>query len=413
MNQSALRILTFTTLFPNQEQQGHGLFVRERVRALSEIADLRVTAPVPWFPAVRSFFGDRYYRYSLVPRAERQFGMLVDHPRYLVIPKLFKATDPLLLAMGSVKSLSRLRTEFPFNVIDAHWAYPDGVAAAILAHRFRVPFSITVRGDDLNVFLDSSSRRRWIRWALRKANLVIALSRALGDIAVSNGTPPSRLAVIPNGINAQEFFPVDPGAARAHLGLPNGQRIVLSVGRLHVSKGFPTIVAAVGRLAHSFPDVHVYIVGAADHEADARPAILATAKRLHLEDRLHLVGPQDPALLKYWYAAADVFCLPTAREGSANVLIEAIACGLPCVTTPVGGNRDVITSPELGYLVEADASATAAAIAAALSRTWDRRHIAQLGHRRTWQTVAGECRDHLSETLSECTPRRHGYSPNV
>jgi glycosyltransferase involved in cell wall biosynthesis len=389
------RVLTFTTLFPNREQPGHGTFVKERIVALAKLLELRVVAPVPWFPRTR-FFGERYYRYSQVPRSENQEGIAVDHPRFPVIPKVGKSADGLLLAAGAFTQLRRVRAEFPFDVLDAHWAYPDGVAGAILAGRLRVPLAITVRGDDINVFMKESWRRPWIRWALRRADLVIALSSELKDIVTATGVAASRISVIPNGINPEKFHPVDRGIARRHLGLPAEGRLVLSVGRLHESKGFPVLVEAAGRLRQRFPDLHVYIVGPPDHEADARPEILQAAARGGFTDRLHLVGAQDPGLLKYWYAAADVFCLPTAREGSANALLEAMACGLPCVTTPVGGNPDAVSTRDVGYLVEPSATAMGEALAEALSRRWDAARISEHGLRRTWRTVAGECRDRLA-----------------
>jgi len=395
---SALRILTFTTLFPNEQQPAHGLFVRERILAMAKLVELRVIAPVPWFPNVR-FLGERYYRYSQIPLRENQGGTPVEHPRFPVIPKVCKAADGLLLAAGSLSRVHQLRAEFPFDIVDSHWAYPDGAAAAILAKYFRVPLAITVRGDDINIFLKEFWRRPWIRWALGRADLVIALSSELKDIVAGTGVPASKIAVIPNGINPEGFYPIDRKVARAHLGLPTEGRFVLSVGRLHKSKGYPTLVESVGRLGRRFSDLHVYIVGPPDHEADARPDILETAARHGLQDRLHLVGAQDPAVLKYWYGAADIFCLPTEREGSANALLEAMACGLPCITTAVGGNSDAISTRDVGYLVRLDVESMTEAIAAALSHSWDSARISEYGRRRTWQKVAAECSDRLAAVV--------------
>jgi glycosyltransferase involved in cell wall biosynthesis len=389
------RVLSFTTLFPNRQQPAHGLFVRERILALAKLVELRVVAPVPWFPRTRAF-GERYYRYATVPPAEDHGGTPVDHPRFPVIPLFGKSMDGALLAAGTLSFLQKLRREFPFDVIDAHWACPDGVAAAILAGRLGVPFSITVRGDDVNVFLEEFWRRPWIRWSLARADRVIALSRELKEKVVAAGVAPEKVAVVPNGINPEAFHPVERGQARARLGLPADAHIVLSVGRLHQSKGYPVLVEAVGRLAEKFPGLQTYIVGSPDHEADARPAIREAAERHNIAERIHLAGAQDPALLKYWYSAADVFCLPTSREGSANVLIEAMACGLPCVTTPVGGNPDVVTSDAVGILAAADVESMTRALETGLTRQWDATAISRHGRQRTWQTVAEECRDHLS-----------------
>lgn len=170
MSDSSLHVLTFTTLFPNQQQPAHGLFVRERILALAKLVALRVVAPMPWFPRVR-VLGEQYYRYSQMPSRENHSGTPVDHPRFPAIPKLCKAADGPLLAAGSLAYIRKLRGEFPFDIIDSHWAYPDGAAAAILASRLRVPLAITVRGDDINIFLNEFWRRPWIRLSLGKPTL--------------------------------------------------------------------------------------------------------------------------------------------------------------------------------------------------------------------------------------------------
>lgn len=398
-----MRVLTFTTLFPNSVQTSHGLFVRERVEAMAKILDVSVVAPVPWFPRIK-VLGERYYAYSLIPRHEKIGGLDVEHPRFPAIPKFGKALDGLLLALGTIGRIRRLHKKRPFQIIDSHWAFPDGVAAVLLAVWMRVPCAITVRGDDINIFLREFWRGPWIRWALRRADLVIAVSHELKQIVLMAGVPPSRIAVVPNGINPENFHLVEKAEARLRLGLPEGRRIVLSVGRLHQSKGYPVLVDAVGRLSSRFPDVDIYIIGSPDHEADPRPAIYESAARHMMHDRLRLVGAQDSKLLKYWYSAADLFCLPTVREGSANVLIEAIACGLPCVTTSVGGNPDVICNDSLGILAAPDVHSIADALAIALCKDWDRKAIAMQGKHRTWQRVAEECKTHFLASIVSRMP---------
>lgn len=162
-----MRVLTFTSLFPNTQQPLHGLFVQERIKALAQLCDIRVIAPIPWASPLR-WLGERYYRYSQVEREEQQGGLAVGHPRFIVIPKVFKAMDALLMAACCLPAVSRLRQTFPFDLIDAHWAYPDGVAAAILAHIVQVPLAITVRGDDINVFSKDFWRRQFIQRALHR-----------------------------------------------------------------------------------------------------------------------------------------------------------------------------------------------------------------------------------------------------
>ena len=397
--QERLRVLAFTSLFPNNQQPLHGLFVRERLQALAQYCDIEVMAPVPWAPPCR-WLGERYYRYSQVARLEQHGHLGVRHPRFFILPKILKLSDGLLMAACCLAGVRRLRRTFTFDLIDAHWAYPDGVAAALLAQCLHLPLVLTVRGDDINVMPRQFWRRQCIRWALRRADRVIALSEELQHGVTTLGAPPARITVIPNGVDAQRFHPVERRAARARLGLPPHDRLVLAVGRLHLSKGYPILVEALARLHEQFPDLGVVIVGAADPEANARPVIQAVAAQYGVGHRVHLVGSQPPATLVDWYGAADVFCLPTSREGSANVLLEAVACGLPCVTTPVGGNADIISSPDVGLLVPPHAQAISEAIAHCLGRTWDRQRIAAHVQARTWTAVAAECYRQFSQLFN-------------
>lgn len=388
--QRPLRVLTFTTIFPNAAQPRHGLFVRERVRALAGLADVHVMAPVPAAPPLAGLPA-RFYRCRDVSPAEHDSGYTISHPRFVAVPGVLKTADPLAMAACCWPAVARHRRRFPFDVIDAHWACPDGVAAALLARAMNVPFSVTVRGDDLNVFAREVGRGGAIRWALRRAAAVIAVSEDLARRAIMLGARPERVAVVGNGVDAERFSPVPRDDARRRLGLAVDGRLLLSVGRLHASKGFPILVDALSRMPAGGQDVRLAIVGDPDDEADAVPAIQQAIARHGLERRVQLVGGQPQDRLALWYSAADVFCLATEREGSANVLLEAQACGVPLVTTDVGGNRDTVVDERYGLLAHRSADAFAVVLADALERPWDRVAIRARAKSRGWDAVAHQC----------------------
>lgn len=395
-----MKILTFTSLFPNSQQPLQNPFVWERTNALAQLCELQVVAPVPFSLPIR-WLGERYYRLSQVPENEKKENVIIFHPRFVIIPKVFKYLDGILMAVCSLVLILSIRRRFRFDLIDAQWAYPDGFAAALIAAIVGVPFSITVRGDDINVFAKVLWRRYLIRWTLKRAAVVIALSEDLKRETELLGIMSGKIAVIPNGIDPSMFYPIDKSSGRGVLGLSPEWKILLAVGRLHSSKGFTTLVEALAKLKHRFPNVYLIIAGGPDHEANAEPAIRKMAMHYGIVERVILVGSQTPQQLLYWYSAADLFCLPTLREGSANVLLEALACGLPCITTPVGGNPDIITHSKLGQLVQPDAQSMADAIADGLSRNWDGELIASYGRRRTWKQVAEDCYNLFSSQLLE------------
>ncbi|MGB9110543.1 MAG: glycosyltransferase family 4 protein, partial [Telluria sp.] len=125
-----MKILTFSTLFPNSVKPGHGIFVETRLRHLvaSGRVESRVVAPVPWFPSRHPRFG-AWAAWAAVPAHEERSGIAVAHPRYPVLPKIGMNVAPALLAASSRAAIGRLLDEgFDFDVIDAHYFYPDGVA---------------------------------------------------------------------------------------------------------------------------------------------------------------------------------------------------------------------------------------------------------------------------------------------
>src|SRR5436190_20168508 len=132
-----MKVLTYTTLYPNAAQPHHGIFVEQRLRQVRRRRDLpvRVIAPVPWFPFDHPRFG-AYAAYARTPRVEERHGMEIAHPRYPVIPAVGMTVAPPLLAGATLPAVHRLQRDgFDFDLIDAHYFYPDGVAAAWIAKR--------------------------------------------------------------------------------------------------------------------------------------------------------------------------------------------------------------------------------------------------------------------------------------
>src|SRR5204862_1242800 len=191
-------------------------------------------------------------------------------------------------------ALLALRRRSQFDLLDAGSTYPDGVAVAALAALTGVPFAVTFGGNDFHVLARQPSRRAMIRWALLRAALVITHSQVQQRRVVELGVPASRTAVIPNGVDVGRFRPLDRATARTCLGIPLSTRLVLTVGRLHRSKGLATLVDALKQLAHEDPELRLVILGDSDPEADATPDIRAAVARCELQGRVTLVGGRSP-----------------------------------------------------------------------------------------------------------------------
>lgn len=404
-----LRIVTFASAFPNVATPRHGTLVSDRVRALAGVAEVEVMAPVPWslMPGVPAHGG----RGQWLPYIDRHRGLTVHHPRFPALPRVLRMTDPALLALSCAPSLMTLRRRFRFDLLDAYSAWPDGIAVAALAGLIGVPFSVTVRGGDFNIVAREPGRRALIRWALRRAALVITLSQEQRNRVVALGVPASRVSVIPNGVDIERFHPLDRGTARACLGIPQSARLLLSVGWLHRAKGFPALVNAVAPVVHEDPDVRLVIVGDPDPEADASPDIRAAISLSGLQGRVTLVSGRASEERAWWYNAADLLCLPTTRGGAVQVSLEAMACGLPCIMMNTGGDRTTISRDRFAVVAVSDSASMAPAIAEALRHPWDRDAVAREARLRRWEVVARECYEQFVGIGAPQDARRERSSP--
>ena len=346
-----MRLLTFTTLYPNGAQPQHGVFVEQRLRQLVGTGKVTATvlAPVPWFPSSKPMFGP-YARFAGAPRRETRHGVTVFHPRYVVIPKIGINAAPSLLARGSKACFEALRKEHGFDVVDAHYFYPDGVAAAKLTRASGLPLIVTARGSDINVIAQFPRARKMILWAADQAAAVVAVSAALQAQMVRIGIPEDRIHVLRNGVDTSFFHRLPREETR--LGLGVRATTLLSVGKLVEGKGHDLVVRAL----KSLPDAHLVIVGA----GPMRRALENLVADLDLRGRVRFAGEVSHEALREYYSAADVLVLASAREGMPNVVLESLACGTPVVATDVGGTAEIITHPEAGRLLKDRSSAAIA-----------------------------------------------------
>ena len=320
-----------------------GIFVAERLRHLlqTETLSASVLAPVPWFPVKSDAFGG-YSEYAKVPRESQLADTTVYHPRFLSIPRVGMSIAPLLLAMASRNAIRRIFGDLrAFDLIDAHYFYPDGVAAALLGQWFDLPVAITARGTDLNLISNYSIPRRQIQWAIRNASAVIAVSHALGTRLIELGADPEMLNVLPNGVDLDKFRLLDRDAVRSELCL--AKPMLLSVGNLVKLKGHDLAIKALARM----PDMNLAIVGTGPLEKELK----SLAQNIGVERRVRFVGALDQSKLLQYYNAADCLVLCSSREGMANVLLESLACGTPVIATPVGGNPEIVRDEKVGVLM--------------------------------------------------------------
>lgn len=343
---SVIKTLLFSSLYPSSARPAHGIFVEGRLRELHKTGQIEtvVVAPVPWFPSTNERFG-QYAKFARTPLFELYDHISVHHPRYLLPPRIGMSLAPFTMAAGALPVVKKLLADgFDFDLIDAHYYYPDGIAAGIIAEKTGRPFVVTARGSDLNLIANFSYPKKLILQTSSKASASIGVSAALTNRLIELGANPNKLLTLRNGVDLERFTPEDRQVARQFLKLPLGE-ILLSVGNLVELKGHHIAIQALSQLPQS---VHLIIVGTGPE----RENLQRLAASLGILERVTFAGQVDNHQLRWWYSAADCLVLCSSREGMANVLLESLACGTPVIATAVGGTPEVILSDIAGRLMD-------------------------------------------------------------
>lgn len=390
-----LRVLTLSSLFPDRSRPNFGIFVEQQTRGLAALPDteVRVVAPVGLPPFPLSRLG-HYSALAALPFQESWDGLAVTRPRFVNWPRTGGRWHAAMLERALVPVLARMCADFPFDIIDAEFFFPDGPAAIALGERFGVPVSIKARGADIHHWGRAPETRAQVVAAGQDADGLLAVSEALARDMAALGMPAQQIRVHRTGIDRNRFSVQDRAAAKAALGI--GAPLVASIGALIPRKGHDVVIEAMARL----PGVHLHIAG----EGPARAALGGRIAALGLGDRVKLLGAVAHDRLPGLLAAADVMALASASEGLANAWVEALASGTPVVITGAGGAHELVDRPAAGRIVPPEPDAFAAAIADLLADPPPRDTVAATVERYSWDANAAQLRAHLAELVD----RRRG-----
>lgn len=359
-----MRVLLVSKHFPSSVEPFGSLYNRNQYGELGKLCAVEVLATIPWLPG-----GKLWGRWSAagnlvaVPKSERIADLQVHHPRFPYVPGL-PAFGPTLYAAALAPHVWARRGEI--DVIVGSCVYPDGVACLALGKLLGIPTVLQALGTDLNLMPTLAGPRQILKLALPHADRVVAVSRALAERAIELGAPAARTLTIANGVPTDVFKPRDREASREALGLETGGRLILFVGNLLEAKGVRDLLAAFELIADELPDVRLAVVG----EGPERGRCEELAARL--PGRLVVAGGRPQGEVATFMGAADVFTLPSWREGTPNVVLEALASGRRVVATEVGGIPQLVDAPARGELVPPhDPPALAAALRRGLATPAD------------------------------------------
>lgn len=382
-----LRVLTLATLYPDRNRPVHGTFVERQTQGLARHPDVELQVVVPRGLPPGPFARLHQYRdLADLPDTEIWNGLTVHRPSFAHLPKIGARLDAIMMVRVLVPLLTKLRTSFPFDIIDAEYFFPDGPAAVALGRHFSVPVSIKARGSDIHLWGTRGDTRRQVIAAGQTASAMLAVSAALRADMIALGMPAARIGVHYTGVDLEMFTLTDRAAAKVAVG-KTAAPLIVALGTLQPRKGHDLVISALA----ATPGAHLVIIGGGPD----RERLLTLANALGVADRVALVGLQSRENVAKWLAAADVMALASASEGLANAWVEALASGTPVVTCDVGGAHEIMTSEAAGRLVPRDAMSIAAAINAILANPPARHAVRAHAAHFTWEANTAALYAHL------------------
>ena len=397
-----MKVVVVTNLFPNPLEPTRAIFMTHFVRALRKEVEIpAIIVPLPWCPkwALLKRF-PRFYLSASIPDRWEWEGMPVFCPKYFYLPKIMGALQALMVFFAIFPLLRRFKAEDRCQLINAHFIYPDGVAASLAARLLHLPIVLSARGTDINLYAHYRLRRPQIAAALSGANQITAVSKGLIEEMTCLGISPQKISLMENGIDRDAFAPRDPIPCRHELGLDPKRDYLLFVGRLSKEKNVNILIEAVrilqGENRHFDRHFDLHLAG----DGPMQNQWEAQARLLKFPDRIHFHGAVNHADIPIWMGGCSVLCLPSLREGTPNVILEAFASGRPVVASHVGGCIDLIDEDKNGYLCSPDnPQQWANALRAALSKKWNVDAIVGYVAHRTWHKTAEGYRDLFRKAL--------------
>jgi glycosyltransferase involved in cell wall biosynthesis len=388
-------------MYPNAVSPLGGIFVRQQARALARLGvEVKVIAPIPWVPKFLTGRG-KWGGYPLVPFYEQPDGFPVFHPPVLEFPRsLFFEYYPRTYALG-IKRVFREQIAQGVDIIHAHVAHPDGVAALRFGRKHHIPVVVTIHGQDFAYTLNRSQTcAKSVKTTLKDAAAVILVSEKLKthyDLA-SWATQLEKYRIIYNGVDLQDVVGTCP-----EQGLSTPRRRLLTVGFLRPDKGHAVVLKALPELIGEFPDLEYRIVG----DGSERDNLVALTQELKLQNHVVFLGslPHPEAMQEM--AQCETFILPSWNEAFGVVYLEAMAHSKPIIGTAGEGISEILAHEAVGIAVPArDAGALTEAIRKLLRKPDDAAAMGARGkelisRQFTWDYNAQQTLKVYEETIAQ------------
>jgi glycosyltransferase involved in cell wall biosynthesis len=355
------KLLIITNLYPLPWEPNRATFNRQQFEAIADNYELTFLIPVAfieWFKNRKSIVqteSKRYFPYFFTPKIGRRFYAL-----FMFISMM-------------IHSGFWIKKNKPQKIL-ASWAFPDAVAAHWLSRLFSCKFFFKVHGSDIDIQCLNKARAKQVVAMSNYATGILSVSQALANKMVALGIDKNKIKVIYNGVNHEKF-------SRPY-NRPIENEYVLFIGNLKVDKGVIELLDGFANASTLQPSIQLVFVGGGPMMATLKEKAI----QHNISDRVIFLGNINHDLVPQWLQHCKVLSLPSYHEGVPNVLLEAMACGIPVIATNVGGIPEVINETICGKIIPAkDTDALTVALQNVFEQTWKTDNIKRHSYQFSWQ----------------------------
>ncbi|GAW94006.1 glycosyltransferase family 4 protein [Calderihabitans maritimus] len=342
-----MKVLVLSHMYPNEFNPSYGLFVHQQVTALQRLGlECRVVAPVPWTALGLGRLNEKWNKYASTPERENLEGVTVYHPRVITFPRNFWLSSSGWFYYYGIKSfVAQLTREFPFDLIHAHVALPDGYGAVLLKRQYAKPVVVTIHGLDVTQTVKRSIFcRRAVQTTLNRSDKIIAVSTMLAELTAKYVKEEQKVTVVHNGISPELLYK---GESPLRERFKN-KKVILTVAALIKLKGYDYTLRALREIKENVPEFVFIIVGDGPEKRELQRLV----SELGLDHNVVFAGRQPHHRTMEYMSICDVFVMPSWKEGFGVVYLEAMAHGKPVIACKGQGIQDLIVNGVNGILVE-------------------------------------------------------------
>jgi glycosyltransferase involved in cell wall biosynthesis len=387
-----MKLLAITNLFGRPWDTTVGTFNQKIFGQISSRCELTLLVPIPWTEIIK--FPKQYFGANRQLEGKWPF---VRYFPYLYIPKLSQSTNVYFLLVSAILFCPVIILFRQWDAVIGSWIYPDGLVAVLLGKLKRIPALAVALGTDVNDLANRSTQRSQVQRILSQAAATVTVSQDLANKLAALGINQEKLHVILNGVDSDSFKPQPKNAAKMELGFKHSEKLLLFVGSHIPEKGCFELINAFNAISQQEPNCKLVMIGG----GSAALALQDLVSQLKLDSKVIFAGKLSHDLLPRWFAAADALCLPSYREGIPNVIMEAMASGLPVVATSVGGIPEVVTDESGILITPKDVESLVKGLAQALSRQWNTDAIRASVKDYTWDATGQQYIQLINDAISK------------